>query len=758
MLATATNAPALAATRAGTKVTGGALLDEAFDGSQLVMHVAASNGGDPFTVTATPTGDRTRWVATLAGATDVTLAWDLASAGHWYGNGENVGGAQPWPLDTDLINNTDFSPSSYNMTEPFWFTQRSTGIWVDTDAAMTVRIDGRTTGSATHRADLTVKQVDTMAAVTFVERTPRDVYYDYVGIAGHPTKSDAPDIQYEEPLWNTWAMYSSPVTQANVIGYAQNLKANNLGGFAVQIDDRWSSKYGDFTFDPVKFPDPKAMSAQVHALGYDFGLWVTLWINLDAVNYAYARDHDYLLRSKTDPTKPCTVSWWNGTAGIVDLGNPDAANWFRGQMHQLMTDYDVQGFKFDTRFFDDSCAGRNGLTRPDYQTLGAALADEFDLQGVGIRTHWTGQQKNGFIMRSHDASPNFGSSGLGWSMRQTLSVSVVGYPFVTSDMVGGSSGGNPTDEVLVRWAQAAVTQPIFYASTSPAGPYTLSRTYTPQTLDLYRQAVDRHRAISPYILDQVHRAVATGEPIMKPLFFLFPNEDPTYTINDEWMMGDALLAAPVLVSATQRNIYLPTGTWWDVNAKTMIAGPTTLTNYQTPISVSPLFVRLNDPDGVRVARMLDPSVPFAADGTVGGSVPATLSLTLGTPASFGAFTPGVAKDYTASTTANVISTAGDALLSVADPDANAASVGHLVNGSFVLPSPLQARARNAMNTGTAFNNVGSSASPLNLLTWSAPISNDAVSLEFSQHIGASDALRTGAYAKTLTFTLSTTTP
>ena len=56
---------------------------------------------------------------------------------------------------------------------------------------------------------------------------------------------------------------------------------------------------------------------------------------------------------------------------------------------------------------------------------------------------------------------------------------------------------------------------------------------------------------------------------------------------------------------------------------------------------------------------------------VGGTVPATLALTLGTPASFGAFTPGVAREYTASTTATVISTAGDATLTVADPGTNA---------------------------------------------------------------------------------------
>jgi hypothetical protein len=137
-------------------------------------------------------------------------------------------------------------------------------------------------------------------------------------------------------------------------------------------------------------------------------------------------------------------------------------------------------------------------------------------------------------------------------------------------------------------------------------------------------------------------------------------------------------------------------------------------------------------------------------------VPATLSLTLGPAVSFGAFTPGVTRTYEASTTANVISTAGNALLSVSDP--SSFGTGHLVNGTFVLAQPLQARARNATNTGTAYNNVGSSASPLNLLQYEAPISNDAVSLQFSQLVNANDPLRTGTYSKSLTFTLSTTQP
>jgi hypothetical protein len=143
-------------------------------------------------------------------------------------------------------------------------------------------------------------------------------------------------------------------------------------------------------------------------------------------------------------------------------------------------------------------------------------------------------------------------------------------------------------------------------------------------------------------------------------------------------------------------------------------------------------------------------------GSATGTVPATLALSLGTAASFPGFTPGVARTYAASTTANVISTAGDALLSVSDPSATA--TGRLVNGAFSLTAPLQAKASSAAGAGTAFAAVGGSSAPTSLLTYSGPTSNDAVTLAFEQSIGQNEALRTGTYSKALTFTLSTTTP
>jgi hypothetical protein len=130
------------------------------------------------------------------------------------------------------------------------------------------------------------------------------------------------------------------------------------------------------------------------------------------------------------------------------------------------------------------------------------------------------------------------------------------------------------------------------------------------------------------------------------------------------------------------------------------------------------------------------------DGTAIGTVPATLSLSMGAAASFGAFLPGVSKTYTASTIADVTSTAGDAALTVSASEAVvrplAETVGHLTNGAFSLPEALQVQFSKS--------------------AWTRPVSHDMVAVDFSQHIGAGDALRTGSYSKTLTFTLSTQTP
>ena len=120
------------------------------------------------------------------------------------------------------------------------------------------------------------------------------------------------------------------------------------------------------------------------------------------------------------------------------------------------------------------------------------------------------------------------------------------------------------------------------------------------------------------------------------------------------------------------------------------------------------------------------------EGTVGGSVPATLGLKLGSPGSLGTFMPNVDRTYETTMSAEVTSTAADAALSVSPQPA------HLANGTFSLSEPLQVSFSKA--------------------SWAEPVSGDPITISFRQHIGANEALRTGTYAKTLTFTLSTTNP
>ncbi|MBE2320370.1 ThuA domain-containing protein [Solirubrobacter sp. CPCC 204708] len=143
------------------------------------------------------------------------------------------------------------------------------------------------------------------------------------------------------------------------------------------------------------------------------------------------------------------------------------------------------------------------------------------------------------------------------------------------------------------------------------------------------------------------------------------------------------------------------------------------------------------------------------DVQLSGDVPGVLSLSIATPPTFGTFAPGVTQLYTAQALATVTSSAENATLSVHDPGTTHA--GKLVNGQFALPRAVQVKATSARGTGGgAFAPIGST--PTTLLNYAGPVGKDTATIDFQQSINETDELRRGTYAKTLTFTLSTTTP
>jgi hypothetical protein len=140
------------------------------------------------------------------------------------------------------------------------------------------------------------------------------------------------------------------------------------------------------------------------------------------------------------------------------------------------------------------------------------------------------------------------------------------------------------------------------------------------------------------------------------------------------------------------------------------------------------------------------------DQTVSADVPLVLALTLNGSATFGSITPGVDGEYTAAVTAAVTSTAGDAALSVTDPE----GTGRLSNGEYSLAQPLQTKATDTDHPDAAFAPVTGESLPL--LSWTRAFSARPITLSFKQVVGGAEILRAGAYSKTLTFTVATTTP
>jgi hypothetical protein len=135
--------------------------------------------------------------------------------------------------------------------------------------------------------------------------------------------------------------------------------------------------------------------------------------------------------------------------------------------------------------------------------------------------------------------------------------------------------------------------------------------------------------------------------------------------------------------------------------------------------------------------------------TLSGDVPTVLSLTLGNAANLGPFQPGVAKDYTTTLNATVTSSASAATLTVRDPSTTAP--GRLVNGTAALAQPVQLKSGSS-----AF--AALSGTPLTLTAFSAPVATKVVPIDVKQSIAADEPLLRGSYAKTVVFTLSSTTP
>ncbi|MEW5977329.1 MAG: glycoside hydrolase family 31 protein [Acidobacteriota bacterium] len=529
-----------------------------------------------------------RWdLETAAQVTRVEERFQLETSGHWYGG--NVTSAHQWPLETAEIELDPFLSTS-NQTAPVWLTSNGAALLARTYRPLAFALNRKGNGLF----HLSFKDGAPMEYQILVGRNIVEAFRSFVELVGKP-RTVPPREYFAQPVFNTWIEFLTRVSQVDVAAYARKIRELDFPAGILELDDGWACHYGDHRFDPQKFPDPKQMVSDLHKLGFKFGLWTIPFVEEKAENFQLARQNGYLIRDP-EGQKPALIQWWNGTAGLVDFSNPAAYDWFAGQLGHLQREYAIDGFKLDggdAEYFAFGFASFGHITPNRYTDLYASLGSRFAINE--LRVSWLVQEL-GLVQRLRDKSSDWTeSTGLGSLVPHGLAESILGYPFFCPDIIGGGldesfkgeSYQGMDAEMFVRWTQASALMPMMQFSFAP---WRLDA----RSLQICRQYAKLHEALGDYIYDQALRSRDDGTPIVRPLFFRNPEDQHTYLIKDQFLLGDRFLVAPVLTKgASHRDIYLPSGLWKDFWSGEIQTGPRTLKAFPAPLEKLPIFVHLD---------------------------------------------------------------------------------------------------------------------------------------------------------------------
>jgi len=530
-------------------------------------------------------------------------AFSTSTSGHWYGQGElgnylnPVSGTmekgQQWfPIETGSFTRCPLETADENnITTPLWLTSNGAGLFVDSYGPMCVSM-GNGIFSLTGNSNK-------FSYYILVDKDIPSEYQDWISTdftykkAWQPVSLPAPDM-FKGPVWSTWAEYLYGINQTNVIAFAQSITTFNLPFSILEIDDKWQSRWGDTDFDNTKFADPKAMIAQLHSMGFKVSLWIPPFVDNDSSNFNSLTE-EFFVQSKDGGVS--LIAWWDTfgakKAGLINFAEPSAMNWWAGLLNTMTSNYGIDGFKFDAgeaNWFPLDGVTEGYLSPNQYSDFYIKIHER--VPAMEFRSGWFAQNE-GQIMREYDKDSVWGSNnGLASVLPQMFSLEMIGYPFVLPDMIGGNGyTGWPSSELYIRWVEMNAFMPLMQFSMAPWDTRIIGLP-TQTTIDITKMYAGIHQSLSTYMIDLTKNSATTGMPMVKPLFFDYPSDLNTYTIGDEFLLGDMYLVCPVVTQgASSRDVYLPAGTWADYFTGGTFTGPATLTGYPATIATIPVFVK-----------------------------------------------------------------------------------------------------------------------------------------------------------------------
>ena len=438
---------------------------------------------------------------------------------------------------------------------PFFISSKGYGIFVHTSTPVTFDFGQQYDGAATLFVG------DEELDLFFFFGSPQEIVSEYTALTG---RSSLP------PVWSfgLWMSRFSYKSQKEVYRVAQNLQRHKIPCDVIHIDAGWF-KHGwrcDYEFSPRTFPDPAKLIADLGRQGLHVSLWQLPYYT--PKNPLYREIVQKKLYVRNDKGEVATEDV------ILDFSNPAAITWYRNKISKLF-DLGVGVIKAD---FGEAAplagyytSGKSGFYEHNLyplrytEILSRICREKTGESLIWARSTWAGGQR---YPVHWSGDPESSDLDMAATLRAGLSLGLCGFSFWSHDMGGFSS--SPDKELYRRWL-------IFGMLTShsrthgfpPREPWFFGK----QFISEFRRITDLKYCLLPYIYSQAALCCQLGFPMLRTLFFQYPQDPTSWFIEDQYLFGHDILVAPLLTANhSERLVYLPPGEWIDFQTGGSYAG------------------------------------------------------------------------------------------------------------------------------------------------------------------------------------------
>ncbi|XP_015278196.1 PREDICTED: neutral alpha-glucosidase AB isoform X1 [Gekko japonicus] len=421
--------------------------------------------------------------------------------------------------------------------------------------------------------------------------SPKDIFRQYASLTGTQALPPLFALAYHQSRWN----YND---EDDVSAVDSGFDEHDIPYDVIWLDIEHADGKRYFTWDPNKFPHPREMLQRLAAKRRKMVSIVDPHIKVDSNFRVHneIRSRDFYTKTKdgSDYEGWC----WPGSAGYPDFTNPEMRAWwssmfaydqYEGSMENLYTWNDMNEpsvFNGPEVTMHKDAVHKGGWEHRDvhnlyglYVQMATALGQVQRSGGVErpfvlSRAFFAGSQRYGAVWTGDNAAE---WDHLKISIPMCLSLSLVGISFCGADV--GGFFKSPEPELLVRWYQVGAYQPFFRAH---AHVDTIRREpwlFGEENKALIRDAIRERYALLPFWYTAFYHSYRTGQPVMRPLWVEYPQDVTTFSIDDQYLLGDALLVHPVTAQGARGiQVYLPGKgeVWYDVRTHQKLHAPQTL--------------------------------------------------------------------------------------------------------------------------------------------------------------------------------------